>query len=308
MRWFPHRGAMGAHGGTLLAGVQSPNDVHVFIGSDKRWDGDQILASQFWVHPGFNDLMDNDIALIHMARPPRAGLIVSPIKLSTDPKRHEDLPPGNDPTTPQGAEAAINSIHRDVKVAGWGVTSPTKTNAHASDTLQVIDLRVASHQYCEIRWTLPRLSQLQNKLTSFGLSDQLVIDLMNVVMTGAPRVVPDGTLCASSLVDMFGDPLGTGLIGTMFGSGPEYVKKVWLPDNLRLAIQQIPMTTDPGDCPGDSGGPIFEINSDGNFLQVAIVSFGVGSDTIECGSAAAPSVYTSVAAFDAWIRSVMDSH
>jgi len=51
---------------------------------------------------------------------------------------------------------------------------------------------------------------------------------------------------------------------------------------------------------------IFEIDSGGNCLQVAIVSFGVGSDTIECGSAAAPSVYTSVAAFDAWIRSVMD--
>ena len=288
-----------------LKGVERPDDVHLFVGSDMRWDGDDILASQFWVHPGFNDLLDNDIALVHMARPPSAALKVSPIKLSTDPKRYADLPAGNDPLSPEGAVAFFKSFHRDVKVAGWGVTSPTKTNAHAAEMLQVIDLRVAKRQYCEIRWTLPRLGFLQNKLTALGLSNQLVLDLMNVAMIGNPHGIPAGTLCASSLVDMFGDPVGSGLIGTMFGRGPEYVDEIWLPDNLQLAIQRVPITSDPGDCPGDSGGPLFETTADGSFLQVGIVSFGVEGDAIECGSTAAPSAYTDVAAFDAWIHSIM---
>ncbi|NVN88276.1 MAG: serine protease [Rhodopseudomonas sp.] len=290
-----------------LKGVTSPNDVRLFVGSDKRWDGDNIVASQFWVHPGFNDLLDNDIALVHMARPPSAALKISPIKLSTDPRRYEDLAPNNDPLSPAGAGALLRNIHREVKVAGWGVTSPTKTNAHVAEMLQVIDLRVSKRQFCEVRWTLPRLENLQNKFSSFGLSHQQVRELMNVVMTRTPHVVPAGTLCASSLVDMFGDPVGSGLIGTMFGRGPEYVREIWLPDNLQLAIERIPLTIDPGNCPGDSGGPLFETTSDGSFLQVGIVSFGIGGDTIDCGSANAPSAYTDVAAFDAWIRSVMSN-
>lgn len=292
-----------------LDGVTSPNDVRLFVGSDKRWDGDGILASQFWVHPGFNDLLDNDIALIHMARPPVAGLIVSTIALSTDPKRYEvDLPSGTGPLSDEGARALIKSIHRDVKVAGWGMTSPTKANPHMPELLQVIDLRVTKRKYCEVRWTLPRLALLQNRLISFGLSYQAVLDLMNVVIAGAPHGIPAETLCASSLVDMFGDPVGSGSVGTLLGRAPEYIQDIWVPGNLQPAIQRIRITSDPGDCRGDSGGPLFEAASDGSFLQVGIVSFGVGGDEVECGSAAAPPAYTDVAAFDAWIRSIMAGH
>ncbi len=288
-----------------LQGIATPNDVHLYLGSDTRWDGDEIVASEVRVHPGFNDLIDNDIALVRLARPPRTGMKISTIALSTELARYPDLPPGNDPTTPEGRIALLKSIHRDVKVAGWGLLTPTKANAVMPETLQEIDLLVPKRRYCELRWMLPHLRLLQDRFESFGLSDQVVSELMNVVIGAAPHGIPPSTLCASSLVDMLGDPVGSGVFGTLTGSGPSYDEETWSADNLRMAIRRIAITDDPGDCPGDSGGPLFEADPNGHFLQVGIVSFGVGNDAVVCGSAAAPSVYTDVAGFDGWIRSVM---
>lgn len=288
-----------------LAGVAHPEDVHVFVGSDKRWDGDDIPAGQFWVHPGFNDLIDNDIALIRLARAPQAGLKVSVIKLSTDPQRFHDLPPGNNPLTQEGAAALLRGIRRDVKVAGWGLLSPAKASPVLPETLHVLGLRVANRRYCEARWVLSPIDALQQKLASFGLSQQVVGDLTQLVLEATPHAIPLGTLCASSSVDMFGDPVGSGILGALLVRGPEHVEETWNPETYRVALQRVPITSEPGDCPGDSGGPLFVTEADGSFLQVGIVSFGIGSDAIRCGSTDAPSVYTSVAAFDAWIRSIM---
>ncbi len=50
-------------------------------------------------------------------------------------------------------------------------------------------------------------------------------------------------------------------------------------------------------CSGDSGGPILSKDSAGKFVQVGIVSFGVG----ECGEAGLPGVYTRVGLYADWI-------
>lgn len=49
-------------------------------------------------------------------------------------------------------------------------------------------------------------------------------------------------------------------------------------------------------CQGDSGGPLFVEEDDGSFVQVGVVSFGVG-----CGVAGYPGVYASVAHHLPWI-------
>ena len=147
------------------------------------------------------------------------------------------------------------------------------------------------------------LDALREKFASLGLSYPAVLDLMNRVLAAAPHAVPAGTLCASSLVDMFGDPVGSGILGELLAKGPTFPTDD--PEDFWRTIAGIPIESEAGDCPGDSGGPLFSIEPDGGFLQVGIVSFGVGTDTVECGSTIAPSVYTSVATFDGWIRSTM---
>ncbi|MFG1349476.1 serine protease [Xanthobacter autotrophicus] len=50
-------------------------------------------------------------------------------------------------------------------------------------------------------------------------------------------------------------------------------------------------------CQGDSGGPILSRKADGSFVQVGIVSFGIG-----CGHAELPGVYTRLALYTDWMR------
>ena len=56
-------------------------------------------------------------------------------------------------------------------------------------------------------------------------------------------------------------------------------------------------------CGGDSGGPILREDGKGGFVQVGVVSFGVG----QCGSAALPGVYTRLALYTDWMRSVVEA-
>ena len=54
-------------------------------------------------------------------------------------------------------------------------------------------------------------------------------------------------------------------------------------------------------CPGDSGGPILRRMPNGQLVQVGVVSFGIG----QCGIAALPGVYTRLALYTDWMRSVV---
>jgi len=55
-------------------------------------------------------------------------------------------------------------------------------------------------------------------------------------------------------------------------------------------------------CGGDSGGPILRKDASGKIVQVGIVSFGIG----QCGKAAFPGVYTRLALYTDWLRSVVE--
>lgn len=55
-------------------------------------------------------------------------------------------------------------------------------------------------------------------------------------------------------------------------------------------------------CGGDSGGPILRREPGGRWVQVGIVSFGVG----QCGNAELPGVYTRLALYTDWLRKVVE--
>ncbi|XP_023290017.1 serine protease 33-like [Orussus abietinus] len=57
-------------------------------------------------------------------------------------------------------------------------------------------------------------------------------------------------------------------------------------------------------CKGDSGGPLVVINDFGQAEVIGVVSWGL----FPCGARNAPSVYTRVSAFVAWIHKIMLNH
>ena len=140
--------------------------------------------------------------------------------------------------------------------------------------------------------------------------EQTISDLLDMVRHAGPRAYPVGAFCGSTSVDMFGNPVGSGLLfqalpggGLCLGlgcRGPELCLDA-------VCDTHTPIDSEPSDCPGDSGGPILAKEADGTWTQVGIVSYGVSvaGKAAMCSLTLAPSVYTNVGYYDAWIRSVI---
>lgn len=295
--------------------VENPaKQVFVYAGSDRQWQGDKIKADHWIVNPGYNQIDHNDdIALIHLPRAPKMTPVPA-VRWSTNPDRFPDMPSGYDPAK------LLASVHRDVKVIGWGLTGPYRPVPGTDDssgiipgtseTLQMLDFRVASNRYCNARWLLSELPPLQQQLAELDLSDKAIIDIVAMVRTAGPRGFPAGAFCGSASVDEFGNPVGGGAVlapaggaGVCLGlgcQGPEFCFDAG-------CDYRIPIESEPSDCPGDSGGPILAKEADGSWTEVGLVSYGVSvqDDDAECGLTLAPSVYTNVGVYDAWIRSVI---
>jgi hypothetical protein len=268
------------------------SEVRVFAGSDHFWTGDNIAADRWRVHPSFNlATVDNDVALIHLARAPQ-GVRVSTVKLSSDPARYADPPPGLDPIA-----VALHPVRRDVRLLGWGRTDPVADDD--SELLKMLDLRITSRKYCETRWLFTWTAALHDTLGTLQLSPETVRQVMTTAQQAAQGAIPAGALCASTTVDLYGNPIGGSLLSTlMTNAGPQ----LWID---AAGDWRIRIDTESGPCPGDSGGPLLATEPDGSLLQVGIVSFGGSTQKAACGLTFAAPVYTNVAAYTGWIGSVM---
>ena len=292
---------------------ETATSVEVFAGSDLQWQGDGIKAQDWKIHPDYDTAFhNNDLALIHLSRGPNVP--VGHIRWSTDPNRFPDK---------TALESIGALVRRDVTAIGWGLTAPIQPRdegegggsgpqiiAGTSLKLQMLEFRVASTQYCSARWLLGVRSALQDKLYGLRLSDPEVAAVMDMVDGAGPRGFPLGAFCASVSVDLFGNPIGSGQLVDRTSDGQLCLGLGCRGPDLcmdKACTYTTPITHEPSDCPGDSGGPILAKEADGSWTEVGLVSYGVSNNGEMCGLTLRPSVYTNVGYYDAWIRSVIAS-
>lgn len=254
----------------LLLRAQAPDEIDIYLGSDNFAGGDRIQAAQFFVHPQYDRIRgENNIALVHLPRPPGPNLAVSPapLKLASDP-RLED-----------------SSGTRPVKAIGWG---PTDYDAAApSPAIRAVDL--------ELRWKVTacpydesalsaRWPEVNKVLRRLRVSPATEAELRRKVAAALPPLIPPHSLCT-------GGPVSA-LTQNLISSGG----------------MSPPRTARPGPCKSDAGGPLIGTEADGSAIQLGIVSFPFGYEGQRCDSAIYPPFYVSVGAYADWIAATISSH
>jgi secreted trypsin-like serine protease len=248
---------------------QDPKEIDIYLGSSDFTNGDRVAPAQFFVHPQYDPIRgENDIALIHMPRPPRADLTVkpAPLKLSTDPTLED------------------SSRTRPVKAIGWG---PTNYAANASSPdLRAVDLqlrwKVMACPYDESAMTA-RWADVDKLLRQLRVDPATGHELYRRVAAAVPPLIPPHSLCTG-------------------GDLSE------LTQETLLRSSQSPLgATRPGPCKTDAGGPLVATEADGSAVQLGIVSFSFGYEGQPCDTLMYPPFYVSVGAFADWIATVMSN-
>lgn len=274
--------------------VLEPAAIHVLAGSYDLSDGERIRVSLIKVHPDYKkNGFDNDIALIRLQDAPKTKK-ASIIKMSDTIGRYDRLKPRKNPWEYSGSK------RRNVSVIGWGLKVPLQRNPPGPRKLQILDTVVADPEYCERRSTYAALPLYGNFLRSLQINSAAIDEIYGRIAKGV-RGVPLHTICTSTYAD--------GVDGLVEGDDfirkglhrPSIVLHSPLMPCLGPDCERIVHELEPSDCQGDSGGPLFSSFPDEGFLQVGVVSYGPRY----CGLTISVSVYTDVAAFQSWIRSVI---
>jgi secreted trypsin-like serine protease len=173
-----------------------PTEIDIYAGSDNFTGGDRIHADKLVLHPSFDLLRGvDDIALVHLERPPRSGLDIQSVTFATDP----DL---------------LQIPHdRPATVVGWGATE----TEHAPKSLRFVGLALPSITYCaqlDERFFGARWADIQKSvLAQLHLSGDLQEKIRQQVQTGHDTLQRPHLLCT----------------GLESNSGPSS-RSPWLPD------------------------------------------------------------------------------
>jgi secreted trypsin-like serine protease len=157
---------------------QEPREIDIYLGADNFTGGERIPLAEIVVHPQYGRITgENDLALLRLQRPPRAGL-ASPVTLSTDP----------DPET--------QSASRPVTAMGWGGTS--RSGTPTSPDLLAVEL--------QLQWSLTacplstdalnaRWSNISKALDLLRITPELKEELYRRAAAASPQLIPAHSLC-----------------------------------------------------------------------------------------------------------------
>jgi secreted trypsin-like serine protease len=254
-----------AHCVTLRSGqVASANTFDVYAGSHNFQNGDRIAVKSVYRHPRYEDTYTrNDVALLELARPPRAGTRYQSIGL-IEPSQESTL-------AKPGAQ---------VTIMGWGSTG--KDPATGRDVLSPVLLHAGVNMVARAECSKSLLAY-RSKVLSEQEIPNLVRKLrfrFHVSNERARLIQEAAATLRAAVLDNAGE----------------------LVDDETMVCAGVPRP-DPGaaqvkdTCQGDSGGPLVGKTANGTFIQVGIVSWGEG-----CGIPTVHGVYTRLASYSSWAK------
>ena len=163
--------------------LRAAGEIDVYAGSDDFSNGDRIGLAGLVVHPQFDRLRGfNDIALVHLARAPRADLAIAPVKLASDTDL-ADVPPGGPGT-----------------VVGWGRTESGVAPRH----LRAVELVLPSITYCvaDDRLLKGRWSDIEYLLKYMHIDPPVQAHIYDRILKLRRADKPPNELCTGAIAQV----------------------------------------------------------------------------------------------------------
>ena len=171
-----------AHCVTVEGKIAPPRAIEVYAGSNNFKNGDRIPVKAIFRHPKFtNDYLENDVALLQLARAPKAGTKVQPISL-VDP----------------GKETSLTAPGTNVTIMGWGTTELDQ----GAETLQHASIKMVDRAVCNQNLLTKRTKDLEGEMEGIERRFRIPQDKLSNVREAIVAAVTknSGTLITDSMI------------------------------------------------------------------------------------------------------------
>jgi secreted trypsin-like serine protease len=173
-----------AHCVTLDGKIAAPKTIDIYAGSNNFRNGDRIPVKAVFRHPKFvDDYLENDVALLQLARAPKPGIKVQPINL-----------------VDSASEAKLTAPGTNVTIMGWGATELDQ----GAETLQHASIKMVDRGVCNKNLLAKRTRDLVGDLEGverrFRIPEDKVTGvrdaIVNAVTNNAGTLITDSMICA----------------------------------------------------------------------------------------------------------------
>jgi secreted trypsin-like serine protease len=171
-----------AHCVTVEGKIAPPKAIEVYAGSNNFKNGDRIPVKAIFRHPKFtNDYLENDVALLQLARAPKAGTKFQTINL-VDP----------------GKETSLTAPGTNVTIMGWGTTELDQ----GAETLQHASIKMVDRAVCNQNLLTKRTKDLEDDLEGIERRFRIPKDKLSNVREAIVAAVTknSGTLITDSMI------------------------------------------------------------------------------------------------------------
>jgi secreted trypsin-like serine protease len=169
-----------AHCVTVEDEIAKPSDVNVYVGSQNFKSGDRIAVKSVFRHPDYvASVTENDVALLQLARVPKAGIKFSTVDIIT-----------------KDNEATYTKAGTQVSIVGWGTTE----NDQLSQRLLQASIKLVERAVCNGNILKKRATELPDSLAeivqNFRINAEGARKVREAVVANAGPIVSDAMICA----------------------------------------------------------------------------------------------------------------
>jgi secreted trypsin-like serine protease len=173
-----------AHCVTVNGKIAPPRAIDIYVGSNNFKNGDRIPVKSIFRHPKFvDDYLENDVALLQLARAPKPGIKVQAINLVDLANESKLTAPGTSAT-----------------IMGWGTTELDQ----GAETLQHASIKMVDRGICNTNLLTKRTKDLVDDLEGierrFRIPQDRVSNVRDAIIAAVTKnsgtLITDSMMCA----------------------------------------------------------------------------------------------------------------